>query len=158
MVRYRENLMSVTRRKRKRSRPTAVRRPPLSGGGMNYYASRTPLMRGRGLGGVLLKFARRIIPMLKNSRTVRAGLKKVGRSAALAGIEAAQSALQPENPQPFAKALVDTSKKQARGLLKDARRQFAGPPPPKTIKRPMIQRRKVPVGKRGPYTRSDILS
>ena len=157
MVRYRDNLATVTRRKRKRSRGVTVHRPPLSGGGMNYYVSRAPLMRGRGLGGVLLKFARRIIPMLRNNKTVRAGLKKVGRSAALAGIEAAQSALRADNPQPFGEALVDSSKKQARGLLKDVHRQVGGPSS-KAIKRPMVQRRKVSVGKKTSYARSDILS
>ena len=117
MVRYlgkRPTQRRVRRAPRRKKSTSAV---PLYGGGMPYYTSPVVYQRGRGLGGVLVKLFRQVVPFLKRNPKLTGRLKRIGRGVASAGLSAAQSTLQKENSQTFKKALKESMKEEAKKLM-----------------------------------------
>lgn len=84
------------------------------GQGLPVYMSRHAYMRGHGLGNILAKLFRGVMPFI-NKPIVKQGLKKVGKSVLRAGVNAASEAL--EGDKNFGDALKEASKKEARQLL-----------------------------------------
>lgn len=83
---------------------------------MGFY-SPTAIQGGLGLGNVLARLARGIIPLFHNP-TVQTGLRKIGKSVATAGLNAAQTSL--ENPNiSFKQALREQGTKQLYKLKKE---------------------------------------
>lgn len=81
-----------------------------------YFSSSVNYQRGRGFGNLLRGIFRAIKPIFKK-KIVRKGLKKLGRAAAQAGIEASQKALEEDNVRAFAPALKAASAKQIKKIL-----------------------------------------
>jgi hypothetical protein len=110
-------------------------------GAMTYYTG--PPMHGYGLAGILARLARGVIPLFKRP-IVQAGIKRIGKSMATAGLDAIQQSMSAPSDAPvsFGRALKGNVKKQAKLLTSEASKSMlkrvAQPPPvpaAKTIKR-----------------------
>ena len=115
MVRYLGKMPPRRGRRRTKRKPRSS--VPLSGG-MTYYSSPIPYQRGRGLGGVLVKLFKQVVPFLKRNPKFATNLKRVGKGVAQAGISAAQAAL--EKKDPFGRNFKRNIKKEARKLVQEA--------------------------------------
>lgn len=110
------------------------------GSGMTFYAG--PPMQGYGLGNVLARLARTIIPIFQRP-VVKAGLKRIGKSAAVAGLDAIQKSLSSHQDEPitFSQALKQSATKQAKQLTAEAKRQLLYQPSRNAIKRTAVKRK-----------------
>jgi hypothetical protein len=109
-------------------------------------------MRGSGLGGVISKLFRAFVPIFKRP-VVQAGLKKIGKSVARAGLHAASQALSDPNVN-FRDTIRESARKEAARFVNELKQQS----PQNSIKR--IQTQKVrPSSPRVTFkTRRDVFS
>ena len=92
-----------------------------------YFSSPVAYQRGRGLGSLVRSLFRPVRTLFKKP-IVRKGLKKLGTAAAQALVDAGQQALQEEDIT-FGSALKQTSKEQAKNLLKQVKQGMTGQGP-----------------------------
>ena len=92
-----------------------------------YFSSPVAYQRGRGLGSLIRSLFRPVKTLFKKP-IVRKGLKKLGTAAAQALVDAGQQALQQEDVS-FRSALKNTSKEQAKDLLKQVKQGMTGQGP-----------------------------
>ena len=97
------------------------------GAHLPYFSSPVAYQRGRGLGSLVRSIFRPIKTLFKKP-VVRKGLKKLGTAAAQALVDAGQQALQEEDVS-FKSALKQTSKEQAKDLLKQVKQGMTGQGP-----------------------------
>lgn len=97
--------------------------PPMFGAGIPVFKSSVAFQRGHGLGSILGRLVKTIIPVI-SKRTVKKGLSKLGKAAALAAVDAAQQSLSTPNKS-FKEALKVTGKERTQGLLKEAKQAMS---------------------------------
>lgn len=85
----------------------------LGGAGMSFYSP--TLQAGMGLGNILARLARGIIPLFQKP-SVQSGIRKIGRSVASASFDAAQKSLGNPNIS-FKQALKEEGVKQLKKQL-----------------------------------------
>lgn len=99
----------------------------MSGGNMAHFSSPILYQHGRGLGGVLSGIFKSVIPFFKKS-IVRKGLKRIGKSAAMAGLEALNTSMSDAPNRPtFKDALKQSVKGQTRTLSSGALAHLKSP-------------------------------
>ena len=113
-----------------------------------YFSSPVSYQRGRGLGNLLRSLFRVARPIFKN-QTVRRSVQSMGKHAARAALEAAQVALDKNDPKAFGPALKESSRQRMKTFLD---RKMTG----KGIKRKRNVSRKATPAKRRRITPRDI--
>jgi hypothetical protein len=78
-------------------------------------------MRGAGLGGVISKLFRAFVPIFKRP-VVQAGLKKIGKSVARAGLQAASQALSDPNVN-FRDTIRESAREEAARFVDELKKQ-----------------------------------
>lgn len=104
------------------------------GKGLRHFSSPILLQQGRGLGGVLSGIFRSVIPFFKKP-IIRQGLARIGKSAAMAGLEALNKSMddQNENRPTFKQALRTSARTETRRLAGDTLRDIKAQTPPVAV-------------------------
>jgi hypothetical protein len=129
-------------------------------GSLPHFSSPVSYQRGRGLGSLLRGLFRAVRPIFKKP-IIRQGLKKLGKAATAAAIEASQQVLDKDDVKAFGPALKNALKQQAKNALKKQeansflQKQMVGKGPAKRA-RPVS--RKLSVVKRRRVSEGDIFS
>ena len=120
--------------------------PPLYGAGIPFFKSDVSFQRGHGLGSILGRLVKTIIPVI-SKRTVKKGLTKLGKAAVLASLQAGEKAL--TNPDVnFKEALKESGKLQTQRIIKEAKETFSDKRKGKTIKgRRLVRSPRYPVNR-----------
>lgn len=147
----RSRLAKPIQRKRLKKTRHTVKKRPFQGGNLPYYSGSTAYQKGRGLGGVISKLFRAVVPIFRRPG-VQQGLKRLGQSAARVGLEAASKTLSDPNVS-FGASFKDSARKEAKSLVKGAQRQMR----PVAIKRDAVRVKPLILpSKRKPRNRRDI--
>lgn len=114
------------------------RRRQHHGGELAYYTAPVGYMRGSGLGGVISKLFRAFVPIFKRP-VVQAGLKKIGKSVARAGLQAASQALSSDPNVNFRETIRESARREASRFVDELKQQQQqqqeNPARPRSIKR-----------------------
>lgn len=106
------------------------------GGGIPYYKSSVNFQRGHGLGSILGRLVKTIIPVI-SKRTVKKGLTKLGKAAVLASLQAGEKALTTPDVS-FKEALKESGKIQTQKIIKEAKKSLSNG---KSIKGSSVKRK-----------------